>query len=111
MLANLFSLVNGTFHKIVCPNGTSISRFVGKFTKMNFPLFCARICLPAFAVSIPRTGSAYACRSHFMRRPEMVRLPPAALSYCFSSTTVTPSSPSPYRPRRKDLTAGCRLSC
>jgi hypothetical protein len=36
MLTNLFSSVNGTFHKIVRSQRSSVRRFVGKFTKVNF---------------------------------------------------------------------------
>lgn len=36
MLANLFPLVNGTFHKFVCPQKTFAHRFVGIFTKALF---------------------------------------------------------------------------
>lgn len=44
MLANLFSPVNGTFHKIVCPQRTFAHCFVGIFTKTS--LFPPRAAVP-----------------------------------------------------------------
>ena len=79
MLANFPVPVNSTFHKIVLPQKSFAYRFVGNSTKApSSPFF--------------RYGG---------RGPE----PSPAGFYCFSSTTVTPSSPSPYRPSRKDFTA------
>lgn len=61
---------------------------------------------PALAAMLPLLPSSgqHSCPAYATNVPPAHLLNAAALWPYFNSTTVTPSSPSPYRPGRKDLT-------
>lgn len=102
MLANLFSSVNGTFHKFVCPQRTFAHCFVGIFTKALF----SGVCIAAFF----RSCGKYSRRRRGLCPPFPILcgggggVPPAVQALIHSRTGLSSSSP----PSRRTDSSGHR---
>lgn len=107
MLANFSFPVNGTFHKIILSIKTADYHFVGNFTKnthfrqdipWNQPQY--KLIFPE-NTEIIRSAAALSILRGMRKNVQENALgsPFLPAPYCFSSTTVTPSSPSAPRGR------------
>ena len=109
MLANFSFPVNGTFHKIILSNKTADYHFVKKKKKnahfrqdipWNQPQY--KLIFPE-NTEIIRSAAALSILRGMRKNVQENALgsPFLPASYCFNSTTVTPSSPSAPRGRTR----------